>query len=125
MKFIKINPLEFSIEPGESWWPIHPNNANCEFNAPVGAVTFCMKSLLDFKAGTVYTIVGNDSNHGWITVACTEEVIEMPYYLFARHFDAEAFVRGTLVDPSVLERATPFDYKATLPHCRSFERNEG
>jgi hypothetical protein len=99
MKVLKLDPQQFPKEANESWWPVHPNNAAAEFRAPVGAVTVCLKSILDFKAGTVYTIVGNDEHHGWISLACTEEVVEMPYYLFARHFDAEAFVRNVNMRP--------------------------
>lgn len=115
MKYIKMSPLEFPIESGESWWVTHPNNAAAEFYAPVGAVTACMKSLLDFRVGTVYTIVGNDSDHGWITVACTEEVVEMPYYLFARHFDAEAFVRNVNMRPQYTIQLQP-DYQWRDPY---------
>jgi hypothetical protein len=43
-------------------------------------------------------------------------MVKMPYYIFARYFDAEAFVRG-IADPVELENAKPFDYKPTLP-CR-------
>lgn len=115
MKVVKLDPLQFPKEPNESWWPVHPNNANCEFNAPVGAITACLKSFLDFKAGVVYTIVGNDSSHGWISVACTEEVVEMPYYLFARHFDAEAFVRHVAMKPQYTIQLQPEQQWKDLP----------
>jgi len=110
----RVDPMSFPLQEGESWWVVHPNLSNCEFKVPNGAITVCTSDFLCFSANTAYTILGNDSNNGWITLQGTNSVWEMPYYLFARHFDAEAFVRG-VIDPSELEGAKPFDYRPTLP----------
>jgi hypothetical protein len=95
MSLIRVNPAEEPPLKGESWWVVHPNNKRCVFDAPIGAITICQKSYRGFREGTVYQIAGNDTNSGWITMANQEEVVQMPYYLFARYFDAEAFVRQT------------------------------
>ena len=124
MNIIKLNPHDYPLEKGESWWVVNLNRSDVEFSAPVGAIAFCEESLMSFKQGTVYQIVNNDMNTGWITLMSHSEIVEMPHYIFARYFDAEAFVRGIVKDPSLLERATPFDYKSTLP-CKPYERHEG
>jgi hypothetical protein len=125
MKVTKLDPHCYPLALGESWWIVHPNNGTSEFVAPVGAIAFCTEDFLSFGCGTVYSILNNDSDNGWITLASYSHIVEMPYYVFARHFDAEAFVRGRMPDPTVLERAVPFDYKPTVPSCKSCERNEG
>lgn len=130
MKVIKLDPHDYPLVEGESWWVCHPNEGNSEFVAPAGAITVCLKGFLDFEGGKVYSILRSDDNSGWISLGCSSEVVEMPYYVFARYFDAEAFVRGRIKDLSALERAVPFDYKPTLPckpisSCKPCERNEG
>ena len=101
MQYKKIEPDMFPIEKGESWWVVSPNLKNCEFCAPAGAITICTSYLtipptrmVSFSAGVIYQITGTDDISGYITVKNKEEIVEMPYYVFARYFDAEAFVRG-------------------------------
>lgn len=124
MNVIRLNPQDYPLKQGESWWVVSPNNGNAEFVAPPGAITVCLKGFLGFDGGMIYPVLNNDNNNGWITLGCRNEIVEMPYYVFARFFDAEAFVRGRVKDPSALERAVPFDYKPTLS-CKPCERNEG
>jgi hypothetical protein len=124
MKVIRLDPQDHPLNKGESWWIVNPNNGNAEFVAPSGAITVCLECFLTFEEGYVYPVLNNDTNNGWITLGCHSVIVEMPYYVFARYFDAEAFVRGRIKDPSALARAVPFDYKPTLP-CKSCERNEG
>jgi len=113
-EYVCIEPEEFPIKEGESWWVVHPNQSTCVFKAPVTAMAFCLQDLRDlFKSGTVYTIVKNDEHGGWITLRSGVRYIEMPYYVFARYFDAEAFIRGTFAPD--MEKAVPFDYKPTVP----------
>jgi hypothetical protein len=51
---------------------------------------------------------------GWLQVYGDNKYLIIPEYLFARHFDAEAFVIGSAT-PAELEKAVPFNYKSTLP----------
>jgi hypothetical protein len=92
--FTKILPESFPMKPGESWWIIHPNNAYAEFIAPVGAMTICKEDFLNFKRDILYMIIGNDNNNGWITLKTEDMVVLMPYYVFARYFDAEVFIKN-------------------------------
>ena len=111
----KVNPMEYPLKEGESWWVVHPNQKNAEFKVPNGGVTVCTQDFWHFAKNTAYMIVSDDPHNGWITVANSQMLVEMPYYVFARYFDAEAFVRG-IADPVEMENAKPFDYKPTLPH---------
>jgi len=116
---VRIDPMEFPLKEGESWYIVHPNNRNAEFCVPAGGITVCTTDFYNFSQNTVYSIVGDDSHNGWIQVESINEIVEMPYYVFARYFDAEAFVRGTFsVDP---DKAKPFDYKPTLPYRKQLE----
>ena len=122
MIHIRISPEEYPPKQGESWWVVHPNS-EAEFRVPMGAVTCCTseQSFLGFEYGTVYPIVGCDNHNGWITLRRGEDLVDMPQYLYSRHFDAEAFVVGH-ISPAELERAKPFDYKPTLP--KNFKDSE-
>ncbi len=115
MKVIEIDPHDYPIRKGESWWLVHPNTKNSEFFVPSGAIAFCKRAFIagDFKANTVYTVTGNKPNEGYLTVMSKSSVVTMPYYVFARYFDAEAFVRGRF--PLNETEAKPFDYKPTIP----------
>jgi len=115
MQTRRINPLHDPLREGESWWIVHPNQSKSEFKVPAGGITVCIEDFESFTQSVAYTVLGDDPHNGWITVKSLTEIIEMPYYVFARYFDAEAFVRGILEDPSQIEKATPFDYKSTLP----------
>ena len=115
LKKIKLDPQEFPIKQGESWHLVHPNNANCEFYAPPGAVTVCTTDFMSFMNGVAYEVLSSDRHNGWITIANSYERVEMPYYVFARYFDAEAFVRGVLRPDDDLEKAVPFNYRPTVP----------
>ena len=90
---VTVSPEDYPIKKKESWWVVHPNNGNVEFSAPVGAITLCREGFLSFKKGTVYSITSNNEQTGHITLTNKEDVVKMPYYVFARFFDAEAFVR--------------------------------
>jgi len=85
--------MSYPLEKNESWWVVHPNNSNCEFKVPEGGITLCIGNLLDFRPGTTYQLLNDDSVNGWITIASKNSVVRMPYYVFARYFDAECFVR--------------------------------
>lgn len=116
MRRIKIDPIDFPIRPGEPWYIVHPNNAKCEFRVPSGAITVCTMDFLDvFKQNVAYNVISADNHNGWVVVEGGGDLYEMPQYLFARHFDAEAFVIG-VARPEELERARPFQYRPTLPH---------
>jgi hypothetical protein len=120
MKLIKIDPMDHPLREGESWWVIPPNYKNCEFHIPQGAVAVCSagtgdRSLngFDFQYGRAYQIVDNDPHNGWLTVCSARYMVRMPYYVFARHFDAEAFIKGSFTIEG--KEAKPFDYKPTVP----------
>lgn len=88
----KITPDKIPPNQGESWWIVHPNNGNVVFYAPIGSVTMCIEAFMSFQQGKIYEIVDNNESKGYISLANSEEIVEMPYYLFARYFDAEVFV---------------------------------
>ena len=111
MQIITLNPINYPLEKGESWYVVHPNQQNVEFRVPEGAVTLCTSSLLDFQTGRTYEIYHNDPNNGWLSVMSKERMVKMPYYVFARYFDAECFVRGTFSVEG--KKVEPFDYKPT------------
>ena len=94
MNFIKIDPKDYPLAEGESWWIIHPNIKGGQFVIPNGAYTACLGNLLDFKKGILYKVYPSGSD-GWVCVASNKNMVELPQYLFARHFDAEIFIRGT------------------------------
>ena len=107
MKHVKLDPMNFPMVEGEGWWIVHPNNGSTEFKLPDSAVTVCIDNLEDFKQHTMYR-VGLGSNDGWINVFCKEGIYEMPQYVFARHFDAEVFVRGIPTDKRIKELSEVF-----------------
>jgi hypothetical protein len=109
---IKIDPMEHPRVSGESWWVVHPNSGGSQFCIPRDAVTACTEDFRGFSAGTIYRVWAGEM--GWVKVKGHESVYEMPEYVFARYFDAEAFVVGSAA-PQELEKAKPFDYKPTLP----------
>ena len=101
MKYNRLNPSDFPMDRKETWWIVDLNMPSCEFWAPPGAMAFCIKDLTiplereeTFNEGTLYSICSNDKELGFITVRTLEELVEMPYYVFARYFDAESFIRG-------------------------------
>jgi len=104
MSLIKLDPREYPLKEGESWWLIHPNYSKCELRLPVGGVTVCTEELeislpispIRFSSGVAYGIVGADNHNGWVTMQSMGIQVEMPQYMFSRHFDAEAFIVGTL-----------------------------
>lgn len=120
MKTFTIDPMEHPLKEGESWWVVHPNNKNSEFHIPQGAVAVSTMGTEDktlhefgFQYGRAYQIVDNDPHNGWLTVCSSVAMVRMPYYIFARHFDSEAFIRGTFSIEG--KEVKPFDYKPTVP----------
>jgi len=96
MTLVVLKPEDYPMLVGqENWFLIHPNNIDCEFCVPVGAAAVCKQPLLGiFHKNLPYPLVNYDKDHAWITVQLSPEVFyKMPLYVFARHFDAEAFVR--------------------------------
>lgn len=89
----KITQEDYPLMAGESWWIVNPNSGGAEFIVPKDASTACMLPILEFKPGTIYGVHIEDD--GWVCVKNQDHVVEMPQYLFARHFDAEIFVRGS------------------------------
>lgn len=114
MRRQRIDPMTYPLKKGESWWIVHPNIATAEFRVPMGAITICTQNFVPFEQNMVYSILGVDNHSGWITLCCGDVVYDMPQYVFARYFDAEAFVVGRAT-PEELEKAKPFDYKPTVP----------
>lgn len=102
---VVISPKDMPPMAGESWWIVHPNNGNVIFSAPVGAVTVCIYDYRAFCKDVAYTITDNDELNARISIKCEQhdEVVEMPYYLFARYFDAEAFVRPACSERLVVD----------------------
>jgi hypothetical protein len=94
MSLIVLDPIEYPLKKGEKWFYVHPNDVNLELFIPAGAAAVCKNDLIGiFSKNTPYRIVNYDSTHGWVSVSIdNEKVYKMPVYLFARHFDAEAFV---------------------------------
>lgn len=113
MNRVRIEPMDHPLREGESWWVVHPNYKNCEFIVPSGAAAVCQKGFVDFLPGRAYSIVSNDRENGWLTVHGINGLVEMPYYIFARHFDSEAFIRGTFSIAG--KEVEPFDYRPTVP----------
>jgi len=112
---LNVDPLKYPRDKGESWWIVHPNYSKCEFKIPEGGAAICIVPFLHFKHGVAYSIVDNDENNGWLSIDSSAFTTRMPYYIFARYFDAEAFIRGTVGDPRELDRAVPFNYQSTVP----------
>lgn len=109
-RYTRIDPMEFPLRSSESWWVVHPNNSRCSFRIPSGAITVCIESFLVFIQNVVYRVVGEDSHNGWVTVENNGDLYDMPQYLFARYFDAEAFVIGNAT-PEEMANAKPAIYK--------------
>jgi hypothetical protein len=115
MKQIKIDPNDYPLQEGESWWIVHPNYGKCQFKVPVGAICACLNKFLGiFHPMSIYTVTHVDDDKGWITVGTKGTLVEMPRYVFARYFDANQFIVGNMPTPEELEQATPFDYKRTV-----------
>jgi hypothetical protein len=104
----RIEQSDYPLNKGESWWVVNPNSSGGEFIIPQGASTACLISLLDFKAGTVYRV--GTEREGWVFVINGDHVVEMPQYVFARHFDAEIFIRGRATKKE-LETLIPKEWK--------------
>ena len=124
MKYVKINPKQYPIQQGEYWWIVPHNQKDCEFKIPVGAAAVLdMSAAVNlprpplFDRGVAYEITQVDYSIGWITVQKSDTMVHMPFYIFARLFDAEAFIRGipTAKEQEQMATAQPFDYKPTLP----------
>jgi len=112
---LNIDPLKYPRDKGESWWIVHPNYSKCEFKIPEGGAAICVVPFLHFSYGTAYNISANDAANGWITIDSSAFTTKMPYYIFARYFDAEAFIRGIVVDPAELDKACSFNRKPDVP----------
>jgi hypothetical protein len=92
MNYIVVDPAEYLLNKGESWYVVSPNNAECDFTIPEGAFCCCTKNIKEFYEGTLYYVT--DQDKGWVTVVSVSQIVKMPEYLFARHFDAESFVHN-------------------------------
>ena len=114
MNFIVINPQEEPMRKGESWWIVHPNIKAAEFKVPHNASALCTKEYRSFKEGTVYSIVSCDNNNGWIMIQSLTELVKMPHYVFARYFDAEAFVKHVAMSGNTHEPILPLKPKKQL-----------
>jgi hypothetical protein len=111
---IQIDPKQNPPKVGENWRIVHPNDGHVEFVLPPRAATVCVVPLLGFKEGKAYS--AKHYTDGWVVVYCKDEPVRMPEYIMKRHFDVECFIRGRKeLTPEDLERATPFEYKPTLP----------
>ena len=102
-----IEPTEFPIKEGESWWVVHPNLKGCNFKIPQEAVTCCLKDFQIFQRNLLYKVSKYIS--GWVAVSEGRDLYAMPEYVFARYFDAEIFVQGSAT-PEEIANAKPFDY---------------
>lgn len=105
--FVRIEAKDYPLAKGESWWIVHPNSKGGEFLIPNSACTACLKDLLSFKKGIIYNVFPSTSD-GWVCVSCTENMVELPQYLFRRHFDAEIFVRGIPTQEEIETVLSPF-----------------
>lgn len=114
MSRVRVDPMEYPLEKGESWWIVHPNTRAAEFRVPTGAITACLDGFLEFYVGKVYNVVSCDNHNGWVTLICGTTIYDMPQYLFARKFDAEAFVVG-IATSEELENAKKWNYQRTIP----------
>lgn len=118
----KVDPKSIPLKEGESWWVVHPNSGNVEFFIPNNAAAVCTSSFMVFNALSAYDIIFHDRENGWVTVVGNDTLYEMPEYIFARHFDAEAFIRSAKsLSTEEIENAKPFPYKPTLPMDIKFE----
>lgn len=104
MKKIKLNPMDYPLKEGESWWMVHPNDGKLVLKIPTGAPALSTENFLSFKKDKVYQITSVDDDQGWVTIENSEEVCEMPRYVFARYFDAVPFVKHS---PGGLTRLNP------------------
>jgi len=104
MQHYRIDPIEYPIKNGESWWIVNPNNGNCLFKVPCGAITLCLDNFKGFIKNVAYRVVASDDHNGWVTVLGNGDLYDMPQYLFSRYFDAESFVVG-IIKPEALEKA--------------------
>lgn len=114
MKRLVISPEKNPRKKGESWYVVHPNAKGCRFSIPYMAVTVCTEDLVECRKNTVYPVFA-EGDLGWVMVRTTTADYVMPEYVFARHFDAEAFVIGAAPTPEELEGAKPFSYRSTVP----------
>lgn len=92
MNYIVIDPKDYPLLQEENWFIVDPNNIECKFEIPEGSFCCCTKEFRGFSEGTLYLI--SQHSMGWITVVSPREVVKMPEYLYARHFDAETYVKN-------------------------------
>lgn len=114
MIYRKINPVDFPLKEKESWWIVHPNSKGGEFIIPDNACTACLHDIEGFNKGTIYN-VSSCQNEGWVHVASNVLGLEMPQYLFGRHFDAEIFVRGTPTQNEIDTVLSPYTINKVNP----------
>ncbi len=107
MLYQKIDPIEYPLKDKESWWIVHPNSKGGEFIVPDSACTACLQDIFDFKKGTIYRVFPAQ-REGYVCVSSSSYMLEMPQYLFGRHFDAEIFVRGTPTQNEIETVLSPF-----------------
>lgn len=102
-KAVRIDPMDYPLKDGESWWMIQPNDGQLELKIPIGAAAVCVLEFLDFGRGIAYRIVGTDDDQGWVSIEGHGIVFEMPRYIFARHFDAIPFIKGGVIRGAISE----------------------
>ena len=112
-KRVKVDPMEYPLRDGESWWMIQPNDGELELKVPVGAAPVCVEEFLDFGKGTAYRVVAVDDDQGWVSVEGHGTVFEMPRYNFARYFDAVPFIKGGHIRGAIPEEAMEVCRKKT------------
>ena len=96
MAIVKVDPMDYPLSIGESWWVIHPNNAEAELDIPIGAPAVCTRDFMNrFVKNSPYRIVNVDNSRGWVSIESVDStIVEMPRYIFARHFDAVAYIKS-------------------------------
>lgn len=95
MTMIKIDPMDHPLLMGESWWVVHPNDGKAELRIPIGAPAVCKEPFVEkFTRNVPYRIVDVNDAHGWVSVEGKDRtIVEMPRYVFARYFDAVAYIK--------------------------------
>lgn len=98
-----IDQREFPQKPSESWCIVHPNRANCKLSLKIGDSPLCVANFEGFVQGSKYKVLNLDESQGWVSIQLEEDVIKMPMYLFARHFNISPYIKLALATDVILE----------------------